>query len=160
MDISRRKRRPSVGKIDTTPSSLITLPVGWIISISNNRGEFKTFDFGALADKRAELAKHFLNAFRGLELELCSRIQFFHSIQRFWQFLDCLEQKKIYITKLIEIDLDVLEYFVLWLNTQKTRDRKLLSPSTQRHAFNNIKQTLKWLLIYERKECSPNLSFP
>ncbi len=159
MDISRRKRKASRKQLENSPLIINGSIKGWKLTIANSHGEMKSFDFSSFAEKRPELAKHFFEAFCGLQVEHNGRAQCLDTVRKFWLFLDHTEQANV-LTKLSDINLDAVEKYLHWLSMQRSRKGGFLGSETQRFSYSNIKRLLKWLIVHKRGECSKELSFP
>lgn len=158
-----RKITPKIGG-----NTLVEMRPKWVFNIFNSEyGEIE-FDFNKFKENdREEIAGHFRDAIWSLRHESsgASIASYKESIRKFWRFLDSAANADIKITRLMQVDRECINRYLLWLETQTIpithKDAgKLLSNSTKRTTYNGLKTILINRQKFAPSYIHPLLSFP
>jgi hypothetical protein len=166
---SRIKRAKLDRKIDLKLDGdrVVDMPPDWAFTIvCPNHGEY-TFDFNPFrAGGRDDLAGHLRDAIWNLRHESEGRTlyNYFAGIGCFHDFLTAIATSSQVITRLDQIDKNVLLHYIAWLGTQISTNGankgQPLSIGTQKKRYDAIKSLLTNRQKRHSTAVSPDLSFP
>ena len=163
----RRQKLDRKINLTSRDGELVDMPPGWAFTIiCPHRGEIH-LNFNRYRERgRDELAGHMRDCIWKLRHEVTGKtlLSYEYGLRPFWRFLDDISLEQKPITRLKDIDHQVLERYLVWLGTQISTKGKnkgnIYSLSAQRTLYFHIKILLSHCQRYEPSATSKELSFP
>ena len=157
-------------KVDLTldGDKVVDLPADWVFSIRcEHHGEIK-FDFNPFRQHgRDDLAGHMRDAIWSLRHELVGislNALRKNGMGTFWRFLDALMERGVSITRLDQIDRELVDQYLAWLTIQPATAGKNKGKPLSLWTRKGVYGQLRALLINRQKKApgcvNPNLTLP